>query len=253
VLRVNFIRVGWPNPWFSIQTSSIQHLVALRQLALPVGMHVRASRTGKPLAALTALTLLEYNRAVTSGNYRLLALPNLVEIRTDYAELHFLPGLSSLTALRALECSVAQRDRHGGAVCLRRLTALTKLAVQFMEPASRLMPDKVAVWAQALSHLRDLGSLAVEPAMLEQLDINALASLTALEVTSGWHKSPYSNERLQQVLLGLAPARGRLRVVALRGLPASQLGLCRAAVAAALGPAEVEVLGLCWCDGGKWC
>jgi hypothetical protein len=121
-----------------LHTTSLQHLVALQQLALPDNLqvtHPAGDASPNPLTALTALTYLRYAQALSLGA-AVLALPNLVELCCPYPFGEAEPGhLVTLAAaapgLRSLECHLGYEEEEEAADALEQLRQLTHLALQW--------------------------------------------------------------------------------------------------------------------------
>lgn len=282
-LKVKFIHSSFPFPFYMVKPNSLQHLVALKRLTLPEGVHVTSQEPpDQSLAALTALTRLEYDRALVDYNKALLTPPNLVEIWTHYAEPQQLLALHPMAALRTLDLTVLLDDADdSGPAALAQLTQLTQLWLLVNEGAEHpdappaaaagaaAGPDAAApaaevegagapaaeeegagapaaaaavatAWGTAMSSLTGLQRLAVEPGMLPRMDFAALTALTKLVVRTDWFAEAYTQQRLEQLLGGLAAGRGRLQEVTLLCVEDAQQAPCRAALAAALGDVEVS-------------
>jgi hypothetical protein len=234
--------------------SSLQHLVALKELTLPAGCFGiwRSSSSSNPLHTLTSVTYLASFGALVFGERLMSALPNLVELWgaiTMGSDLEWLPSKASL---RSLVCSPFLG--RAGVETLAQLTQLTqlRLCLDSPMPVGAAQQSTLVAWGAALSSLTGLRSLALQPQLLEKLDIAAFTALTRLEV---FLKQDPNEEcsfpNLGPLLGGLAPACGRLQQVLLLGVPGAQQELCRTAVAAALG--EVSLVFCEQCDRREWC
>jgi hypothetical protein len=121
-----------PTCSFRLCISSLQHLVALRELAVPNRVLVECRKEGAMLDALTALTHISCTRVLREQGAALLEAPNLASIKTGFVTGPCLHALAGRTALRSLSCCV---DEDGGddaavAVALAQLTMLTHLVVR---------------------------------------------------------------------------------------------------------------------------
>jgi hypothetical protein len=232
----------------SLSTSSLQHLVALKQLLLPIGMGLGSS----PLHPLTSVTYLDHWAAVAHDRHVLSALPNLAELRSAWCFSDILQRLQSRTALRSLTCGLDPEDEEDAAA-LAQLTQLTQLRLALLADEEDEGPSQLAVWGAALSLMTGLRSLALQPEVLQHVDLAALTALTRMEVLSVALDTTMkrSFDQLGAQLGCLAPACGRLREVVLLGVPAAQQEVCRAAVAAAVG--DVPLLLRENCGRRVWC
>jgi hypothetical protein len=257
VLELSSKRTGYGVMHMDMSSSSLQHLVSLKQLTLPeaVGYIDRNAQGGgaggslNNLTALTALTYLECDAAGCCLGGALLAAPNLVEVRAGDAGLAQLNVLAGRPALRSLHVILDVWDGDDYSPALRALTQLTGLRVLMEEEHTRPGPEEVGWdfegesrdglvegklqdWCPAVASLTGLRWLGVSAEMLLQLDLAALTALTRLSVDcherygSVWYKT--------NVLHELAAAGGQLLEVEVEGLDGGR-GECRAAVTAALG------------------
>lgn len=204
-----------------------------------------------PLAALTALTSLDYPMALQPTSlsqgpaYPLLDLPNLQQLdaeRCTRAAWELLAEKASST-LRALTCCVSiDEGQHNGPRLgeLRQLTALQLIAT----PAVGTWDEPgLQAWGDALSRLNRLQDLDIPAVVLRHLDVSPLTALTrlTLEVTSNPLKVVYTQGRLVQLLQRLAPLEGcTLREVEVVGVrDAHWQEACRAALAAAVSGVQL--------------
>jgi hypothetical protein len=259
-------------------TSSLRHLVNLRQLTLPDytclagggGSSGSGSSSGSraydgssvtckggqqgltsdPLSGLTALTYLSWYECMRYGsNPLLLALPKLVELDVGLIAPGGLEMLSSLAPLRGLVMSLDVRHHQESCRALKTLTRLTHLCMFVeLEPTAASMfraedearlHNAAAGWGRALSALTGLRSLQAEPLVLQEVDLRPLTALTCWQVDCRWSPCWLTPERLSALLGSLAPARGRLLQVSMFGVPAALHEGCRAAAAPVLGNVRV--------------
>lgn len=221
-----------PSCAFRLCISSLQHLVALRELLLPSRVHAECTKEGATLSALTALTHIHCMGVRQAWVEALLAAPNLIHLTTGCMESPGLHRLADKTSLRILWCfAPMDGDDAVVAVALAQLTMLTELVVRMdyrQEPA----PDGAA-WAQALSALTGLRSLSMEAVLLQQADVAALTTLTELQMEASWGEPYFAAFCMEKVLRGLTPAHGQLRRIVLHGVRPAHQERFAAAVAAA--------------------
>jgi hypothetical protein len=238
-----------------MSSSSLQHLVSLKQLALPEHISrfdrdaVGDGPGGGPnhLTVLTALTHLVFEDAVSCAGRSLLAAPNLVKVEAEEADAEYLHVLAAKPALRSLHVRLDIHSSLDTAPALQQLTQLTGLGLvtgkepiwDFEEPFEDI-DEEVALreWGGALSSLTGLRWLGVQHELLEQVDLTALTALTSLRVTCDTPSTCGSG--VLSVLRGLSPAHGQLLEVELAGVFVSHQEEYRAAVAAALGDVVVS-------------
>jgi hypothetical protein len=272
-LKVHDKCQGCTTPAVHLCTSSLQHLVCLRDLELPQDTCVTdhgacddsrgdtsrgtintcsggGASSSSPLGGLTALTALECATALRVTGSPLLALPNLVELWAGEAEPHLLEALPGKSALRLLAFVMCLPQHQEQAAAVAQMTQLTALVLigpdvdgdlpeEWLDVEGEvdelLVKGAMEEWGCILSTLTGLRRLVLEPPMLQEVDLAALTSLTHLSVELRYCQPLHTQERMQELLNSLAPARGRVQHVTLVGLPASLHDGCRAAVPAALG------------------
>jgi hypothetical protein len=265
VLEMTSLHDGGDGPqrYFTLQSTSLRHLVHLQKLTLPMGLYLDSSPDDEDvpnmdatqaLADLTALTYLDVQR-VHCGAKTLLPLPHLVEVRAWCLSQDNLTELSNKSTLRALTC---RARGAGAAAALAQLTQLTSLGLSVaphQEPAYwptvridrpsgpphvealRLTAVAALPYAMALTELR---SLSVEAAALEEVDLSPLCNLKRLELLLlGAYAKDCTPERMGALLQRLAPMQGQLQELAVVACAASQREVWRAAVADALGGVQV--------------
>jgi hypothetical protein len=233
----------------SLSTSSLQHLGALQHLTLPFDVSLTDANPSQVLRQLTALTYLNCQEAINNGQQLLAAAPNLVELYAFWAPGERLRGLSTHTALRSLSCVLDAADSLAGPEALAQLTQLTALKVRPWPALDNVAVIHRAAWGAALSGLTGLHSLALQPLLLDHVNLGALTALTRLEVNlkapgGSWYGAWYQ-DRLLPVL---GPARHRLQQVVLVGVPVAEQHVGGGAV---LNPAAVAFGDTCgrrvWC------
>jgi hypothetical protein len=215
-----------PSILFYTQTSSLQHLKALRRVALPESTVVLAS-TGHSLATLTALTCLVAERVLLEHYTAPLAAPNLQEIWTDYAEPPGLAKLVSCKKLRSLACAVRLKDGRDGLAALMQLTQLTQLGLLVMEGAEQPAASAAAVpqapapaapaEAEGQPPAEPGAPAAAGPAAAAGQGVQAPASDTLPTTVTNWGRavSAFPGLRSLQVEPGMLP---RVNLAALTGL-----------------------------------
>jgi hypothetical protein len=232
-----------------LNTICLEQLVALKQLTLPYKLLLIDSSLGRALTALTHLDC----PAMAHGQQLLAAVPNLVELHTFQAPAERLTGLSTHTALRSLACVMEAAKSAAGCNALAQLTQLTALKLRLSPALHGVAAAHLVAWGAALSSMTGLRSLALQPYLLERVNLAALTSLTRLEVNlRGTGVSWYGKWYRSKLLSVLSPAHGRLQEVVLVGVPAAEQELFRSAAGtAALGAAAVSFCDTCgrrvWC------
>jgi hypothetical protein len=225
---------------FYVQTANLEHLVNLKALKLPSDVHVRRSESSSaPL--LPSLVSLQWTQALTKCGGALLPLPSLQRLIAGYADAPRLAALAGMPALRTLSCHpVLDGDGMQSATALAQLTQLTHLIAP-VRPGDGLVPAAVSNWAAALSYLQGLHTLTLQAGFLELFDVSGLPVLKRFVVDVRRQMSTWfhTNSDPVQLLLRLAPARGRLQQVVLQGAPADMRQLYHRAVYNALGPVQV--------------
>lgn len=221
-----------------LHTSSLGHLVALKQLTLPEDLNVFSSSYAYPLLALTSLS---YSHALDAFGWALLPLsPNLVQLEADKADAQSLAYLAGMQALRSLSCQpVIHGDAAAAAAAVARLTQLTQLVAPLWGLAG-VAPAELAQWWAGLKQLQGLHTLSLQGNMLELVELGCFPALTRLTIDLskgawGRHGACTIQEQQQLLLRRLAPARGRVLGVVLTGVQRCRQVACRAAVAVALG------------------
>jgi hypothetical protein len=217
---------------FSLCISSLQHLVALKRLALPSRARIECRAEGATLAPLTALTHVKFSRLLRQDGAQLLELPKLACIEAGFASAPGLHVLAGRTALSTLVCHApVDGDDAAVAAALAQLTSLRELSVR-VEPDTMTAPDEAA-WAQVLAALTGLCYLGIEAVLLQQVDMAALTALTEIQVEVTWGDTYHGLYSIQRALRGLTPAHTQLRRVVLFGVPSDEQKRFTAAVAAA--------------------
>jgi hypothetical protein len=201
------LRYVLPGEYFEgagLHTTSLRHLVALQQLRLMDV--VCSSSTAGPahdLAPLTALTSLSMDVALRPGNEALLSVPNLVQLSTVYGFEAGMEALAGKASLRSLSFTFLKES----AAALAQMTQLTQLSVQVplgAKGCDQPVPTSTQMCAQALSSLTGLRSLAVQPEVLQQVQMSAMSALQHLTVDL--RQSHYTPEQVEGLLLGLPPS-----------------------------------------------
>jgi hypothetical protein len=226
---------------FYVKSCNLEHLVNLRSLELPANLHVtKSDNSGGPL--LPSLMVLDYMQALTKSGGALLPLPRLEGIKAGWADAARLWELARMPSLKGLSChAVLAGDGSDSAAALAQLTQVTHLVAPVVA-GDGVVPAAVTHWAAALSSLKGLRSLTLQAELLELVDISCFPVLNRIVVDvrrqlSTWYPTATSTE---QLLLRLAPARGRLQGVMLQGVAAEyKLAYCRA-VFHALGPVKLS-------------
>jgi hypothetical protein len=221
-----FTLLGAVQQFSSFYVDCLTHLVALKQLTLPeIACGCSNPDAARDLlAALTALTYLDYPRVLLheSGAEVLLALPNLVQVHAGVCgpwgarALKVLAGTSTLRSLSIQELEMHTTEQwvwqlpevvwgeelEDNAAALARLNQLTHLHV-LVRPGFHEHATQSQMLGQALSSLTGLRSLAVEPEVLQCVQMSALTALQQLTVDI--QRSQLTPEQLER-LLGRLPA-----------------------------------------------
>jgi hypothetical protein len=250
----------------TVNSSSLQHLAALKQLTLPIGLTITDNSIGDPLRPLTALTHLSYwDNMEESSDGALTVLPTLVDLWSDpgdagdlgmlFQEHQQEQELSSKIPLRSLACVMSLVHNGADADALAQLAQLTQLRLRLAALVAEVETDHLVTWAATVACLTGLRSLALQPELLQQVDLAAFTALTRLEVITN---TVYSGallhrgySRLKGLLGAVVPSCGRLQEVVVLGVPAEMQPVCRSAVAAAVGDVPLVVRENC--SGRVWC
>jgi hypothetical protein len=236
-----------------VAATSLQHLTAMKSLKLPDDTRVSTSSSnqGNPLTQLTALTKLHCMAALLSDGAPLLELPNLVQLVAGQAHPDHLDTLRSKTALRSLGVVLSPSQHEAQAATLAQLTQLVGLGAMTVDPDEDCMcaPEDIdeaggeeemleaagEAWGTSLASLTGLHSLITEPRVLKHLDLAPHTALTILHIDLLRCDAWYGQDELEELLLGLAPARGRIECVTLEGAGSFDEAGCCEALDAALG------------------
>jgi hypothetical protein len=155
-----------------------------------------------------------------------------------------------MASLRALEFCLDPREHQELSMALAKLTQLTNLGMLVAQPRGSpgfskedefRVQDAAADWGRAVSGLKGLHYLYVEPLLLKQINLRVLTALIQVELDFDGSPCWLTQERLAALLSGLAPMQGKLLCVVLYGVPEPLHKGCKAAVASALGDVAVHV------------